>query len=435
MHVLHLRRMIALTLCLLLTLPPALGEGLRFDLHASVDPSAYPQEMQTLMEGIAQLLEAACFEGTVTADGSAFDLDATLHLSSDGHTAEPTLHVYGIDSHWGIESSLLGDTELMINCSALLPFGEKTRNYLGLPLDMAALLVPYTHKDAFAGVATVLAPLFPHSDSKTTFTRAQLDAVVGELVRLCDEDAALHRYLHVTGLYDAVLRCFSAYAELPGWLLSSLTVQRKGDTLKWTTAGLVTLLSLEEKEDRFLLSFDLLTLAKVKATLIRENDTLTGNALVDLGSVQMTSSFALPVQLSDTLSSVTFTLDAEAPQLPEEGLHIRITGQTQGNDLALRLLDPDTSAVLLCVYGKLHPPYAADLPQWTPADFTGVNVLSVNGDSLRRLLTDVRWPLLEGVFDLIVAAPAPAVQTLMDYAEDSGLIDLLTDAMSGGSGY
>ena len=42
---------------------------------------------------------------------------------------------------------------------------------------------------------------------------------------------------------------------------------------------------------------------------------------------------------------------------------------------------------------------------------------------------------MEGVFDLIVAAPAPAVQTLMDYAEDSGLIDLLTDAMSGGSGY
>lgn len=435
MHMLHLRRVMALTLCLLLALSPALGEGMRFDLHASVDPSAYPGELQTLMDGISQLLEAACFEGTVTTDGSAFDLDATLHLSSAGHAAEPTLHVYGIDSHWGIESSLLGDTELMINCAALLPFGEKTRNYLGLPLDVAALLVPYTHKDALAGAMTVLTPLFPQSDSQTTFTRAQLDAMVAELVRLCDEDAALHRYLHITGLYDAILRCLEAYAEIPGWLLSSLTVQRKGGTMTWTTAGFVTLLRLEEMTDKCTFTLDLLTLARIKATLITENDTLSGNAMVDFSNVQMTASFSVPTQIDEATHPIHLTLDAEAPHLPDDGIHIRITGRTQGNDVSLRLQDPDSNAVLLAVDGKLHPSYAVTLPQWTPADFTGVNVLSVNGDSLRRLLTEVRWPLLEGMFDLLVAAPAQAVQTLMDYAEDSGLIDLLTDAMSGGSGY
>ena len=69
------------------------------------------------------------------------------------------------------------------------------------------------------------------------------------------------------------------------------------------------------------------------------------------------------------------------------------------------------------------------------ADLNGVNILSVNSDSLRALLSEVKWPLMNGLFDMVNAAPASAVQTLMDYAEDSGLIDLRLDSMSGGSGY
>ena len=376
MGMLLLRRLMALMLCLLLAITPAMGEGLRFDLHASVDPAACPKDLQPLMDGISQLLEAARLEGTIETNGAAFDLHTTFRLASNGNVATPTLRVYGTDTHWGVQSSLLGDTELMINCAALLPFGEKARNWLGLPLDAAALLVPHTHADALSSAMAVLAPLFPQEDGKTVFSRAQLDAIVTELARLCDEDPALHRYLQTLGLYDTALRYYRAYFSIPGYLLPSMTVQRKGDTLKWT-AGLITILNLQDQAEDLRFTFTLPTLAEVKASLNCKDDVWNGAVSLDLGSIQLQGAFAAPAKLTAASSPVALTLDAESPRLPEDGIHIRIEGETQANDISLRLLDPDDASVLLTLSGTLIPFEAKGLPQWTPDDFTGVNVLSV----------------------------------------------------------
>ena len=74
---------------------------------------------------------------------------------------------------------------------------------------------------------------------------------------------------------------------------------------------------------------------------------------------------------------------------------------------------------------RMQPPY--HLPAHT--------VCLEAGSPLQALLGDVAAPLLSGLLDLLAAAPAQAVQTLMDALEDTGMIDLLADALSGGSGY
>lgn len=429
-----LRRLAALTLCLLLALSSAQAAGMRFDLQADVNAPAFPEELQPLADALSQLLEVSAFQGSLVTDDGAFRLDVVLQLTDGATGANTTLQVYGISSHWGVRSSLLGDAELMINCASLLPFGVKARDYLGLPLDMAALLVPYTHVDAFARAMEVLAPLFPAEDGKTRLTRAEVDAIVSGLDRLCDEDPALNRYLEVTGLYHTAKYYCRRYFDLPEWLFSSLTVRREGRELTWTS-GVFTILKLREKNGELSVSFSLPTLARMDASLTCKGDQTTGRIVIDMDSLQADIAFSLPSRLTGCASEISLSVDASSPILQEEGVHLRVRGTTQGNDVTLQLLQPDTNAPLLTVTGTLVPFAADPLPTWTPEDFTGVNLLSVNSDSLQALLSDVKWPLLTGIFDLVAAAPARAVQQLMDYAEDAGLIDLLVSAMDGGVDY
>lgn len=426
----YLRRLTALLCCLLLSASTALSEGLRFHLQADVESSAYPAGLQQLMEGVALLLDSAELEGELVMSGAAFALDASLLIGS----SRTDLRVYGLDSHWGVRSSLLGDEELMVNCAALLPFGEKAREHLGLPLDAAALLAPYTHTAALASAKKLLSPLFPEENGKTRLSRHELDELVAGLMRLCDEDPALNRYLEVTGLYRTAKRYCEAYFEIPELMLSSLTIKRTDTQLTWSS-GLLTLMNLEQQADRISLHFSIPTAATVSFSAQNDGQQLSGSVDVSLSSVSAKGSFTLPARLTSTGGTINLTLDAESPVLPEGGVSLRVEGSTSGNSVTLRQLDPVTGAALLTITGTLIPCSTEEPPAYTPDDLTGVDILSVNSDSLHALLREVKWPLLEGVLSIVAEAPAEAVQTLMDYAEDSGLLDMLTDAMSGGSGY
>ena len=428
------RRVTALTLLLLLGLTPALAQGIRFDLRAELNSPAYGEELQQLTNALSQLLDASTLRGSLVTGHGAFSLDAELILTDGDAAASTTFQVYGIDSHWGVRSSLLGEEELMVNCASLLPFGVKARDYLGLPLDTAALLVPYTHADALAEAMPLLAPLFPSEDGKTVLTRAEVDAIVTGMERLCDEDPALNRYLEVTGLYRTAKYYCQRYSDLPEWLFSSLTVKRDGRNLTWFS-GIFTIFKLRVKEDQLTAAFSLPTLANMEASLVHKDGQLTGSVDLSMDSLSADIDFSLPTRLTASAASFSLTVDAASPLLPEEGMRLRMTGSIQGNAVTLHLLQPDTGAQLLTVTGTLTPFDADPLPDWTPGDFTGVNILSVNGDSLQELLHDVKWPLLTGLFDLVAAAPAQAVQQLMDYAEDAGLIDLMTAAMDGSYDY
>ncbi len=427
-----LRRLAPLLLALVLT-APALAEGACFTLRASINPEACPEESRPLMTALAQLLETAQLDGTYASTGGSFQLDAQLLLGEGRDASRTSLELWGIESHWGLRSSLLGGKELMINCAALLPFGQKARNYLELPLDQAALLVPYVHADGLAAVAELFAPLFPEEDGSLHLTRAEMDALASELRRLCDEDARLNRYLESTGMYPTVVACCAVYADMPELLLPWLTVTRNGDTLTWQS-GTFILLEMHRTDTALRISLFLPTMGSAEANLTTDGYTTEGSVSMLLMDMQASAAFCLPAKLTEAPAHLSLVLDVRQP-LIDRTLRLRVEGEASSSAACICLQNPDTAQPMLTLECALSPADMSPLPAWMPADLTGMNVLSVNSDSLHALLSEVKWPLMEGLFDLIVAAPAPAVQTLMDCAEESGLIDLLTDALAGGSGY
>ena len=151
------RRMLALLVCLCLLAPaPVQAEadvtGVRFSLQAQLEPSAFSAASDTLktLSGLSQLLDAMTLEGTLDRSFTgSFDLNAALTLYGLPET-RTKLRVFGKDSHWCVQSSLLGNETLMINLLALLEFSIKAYSHLGIPLQRAALLAtPYVHTSAF----------------------------------------------------------------------------------------------------------------------------------------------------------------------------------------------------------------------------------------------------------------------------------------------
>lgn len=428
------RRLCALLLLLLLTACPALAEGFRFRLTAALPASGWSGEHQELMQGLSALLEVAALEGTLAAGAEGFTLDANLLLGSGRDQCSTNFQLYGLDSHWGLRSSLLGDEELMINCASLLPFGLKAREYLGLPLDKAALLIPYTHQDALCCLWEVLSPLFPQEDGSFSVSRSEMDDVVRELMRLCDEDAALNRYLETTGLYRYALRYAQLYFSVPSQILSGMTVTRRGDVLTWR-AWPLTLLRLETTDVRTEFSFEIPFVLSAEAEMLRDEDVCTAKVTVDSDFLTGTLSTSFPVRLTHAPSEISLQVDASSDLFPDGRLQLAALGTLCEGSVSLHLTDPASGRTLMSIQGSVTSCTPATEPSWRPEDLKGVNVLSVNSDTLPALLHRVRWPLMQGLFDLVVAAPAPSVQALMDYAEDSGLIGMLTDMLSGGSGY
>lgn len=429
----HLRQLLLLLPCLLVM--PAFGEGCRFTLRAGIDPSQYPAAQQALMTGLGSLLDTAELQGTLAYEGGSFALDATLLLGEGRTRSRTAFGVYGTSSHWGVRSSLLGAQELMLNNAALLPFGQKAADWLGLPLDKAALLVPYTHEYALRNVADILAPLFPAQNGRTYLPRTELDGMAKALLTLCDEDAALNRWLNATGLYRTVIRYLRAFLELPVLAVPGVSVTRTDSCLKWDVY-FINILTLSQTDTQASLRFSVPTLIDIQGSAARQDARLTGKLMARVDdSIQVDAAFSVPFTLPAAVPGIYLSVDAQAPGLPENGFHLSVEGEALGSTLILRQLSPDTGRAMLTLTAEVADYVPEAVPAYAPEDLTGMNLLSVNGDSLRELMTGIRRPLLSGLFDLLVAAPPEAVQSLMDWAEDAGLIDLLTDALSGGNAY
>lgn len=431
-----LLRAFALSLCMLLTASWAMAEDVRFRFHAEAELGGEEGSSGTgtLSEALNMLLTVSTLEGEFHKTGDGFLLDASL-LMGDGRNASHTdVSVFGADSHWGIRSSLLGATELMVNNSALLAFGCKARDWYGIPLDKAALLLPYTHENALSGPRELLAPLFPEETGSRTLSRAEIDELGTELIRLCDEDAAFNRWLEVTGLYKTAVRYIRRVISLPPMILPSVTVTRTEGELRWTVL-LVELLSIRETESGVNLKLSIPTIIQATASMTKANGRFDGSLSINMDDeVVITGSCALPAD-PDCSMTISAVLDAKAPFLPEDGMHLLIEGEMKDGSVVLRQVSPKDHSVLMTVRARVEPAEYRELPDCRPEALAGVNILSINSESLRRLMADVQDPLLSGILDLVVAAPAPAVQSLMDAAEDSGLLDLLTDSISGGTGY
>lgn len=446
------RRMLALLVCLCLLAPaPVQAEadvtGVRFSLQAQLEPSAFSAASDTLktLSGLSQLLDAMTLEGTLDRSFTgSFDLNAALTLYGLPET-RTELRVFGTDSHWCVQSNLLGDETLMINLLALLEFSIKAYSHLGIPLQRAALLAtPYVHTSAFEALASAWNQVIGAKTGSRTISRAKVLSLARQMAEIASDDRAFRYWVQAVALesgYDEVMmEVIQALPEWAGEVIGSkgLVITVKGSTETWRT-GNTTLFTrtIENGLDVWSLTLPPLpggyslsasgqsrnASQSFSLSITEESGGTVLNATLQAASLPET----LPV-------SEPFSVDISlAGEAAGDGTHLVLEGDGAQGQVTLSLRQFDVELPMVTISGQLLPYEPASVPSYTAADMTGVNLLSINDTTLAELMQHILEPLVRGALPLLVHAPATGVQSLMDLLADSGILALLTEGNADGS--
>ena len=446
------RRMLALLVCLcLLAAAPAQAEedvtGVRFSLRAQLEPSAFSAASDTLktLSGLSQLLDAITLEGTLDRSFTgSFDLNAALTLYGLPET-RTGLRMFGMDSHWCVQSSLLGDETLMINLLALLEFSIKAYSHLDIPLQRAALLAtPYVHTSAFEALVSAWNQVVGAKTGSRTITRARLLSLAGQLADIAANDRAFRYWVQAVALesgYDEVI--MEVMQALPQWadeVIASggLVITVKGSTETWRT-GNTTLFTrtVENGLDVWSLTLPPLPggyLLAASGQSRNTDHTFSLSITEDSGGTVLSASLhasslpeALPVSGP---FSITVSLTGDAAG---DGTHLVLEGDGAQGQVTVSLRQADAELPMVTISGQLLPYEPASVPSYTAADMVGVNLLSVNDTTLAELMQRILEPLIRGGLPLLANAPAAGVQSLMDLLSDSGILSMLAGGNADGS--
>ncbi len=437
------RRLTALLLCVLLLPAAALGEsadvGYGFDVHFSMDASAYPEDIQTLMQGVADTLNMLTLSGTFALAGSSFDITADLLLENDEDT-RTSLHLYGTDTHYQLGSSLLGNQELMMNNLALLEFAIKAYNHLGMPLQYPALLIsPYAHTSAFDWIRDEWNRVMQAEEGSRVIAREDVMELAAYAADNAEQDRAFYYWLAAlaleSGYSDMVLETIT---ELPDWLDGLLddegiTVSVEDDTETWssdeetfftrTTSEEETTCSLTlpmlpdgntveasyqyQQEDGNITLSILIANEEEEASMLDASLTLTG------------WTEGLPLN-----GQVDFNLSLQGEMVPNS-LNLHFAYQAEDGQFTLQQLNPDTDAALLTVQGSLTQ-QELSAPSYTAETLNGLNIFSLNDASMKTFVSGVAEPFAKGAIPLLKHLPLSAYETLFSLLDQYGILSMLT---------
>lgn len=363
----------------------AAAEDADFTLRFSVYPEHFPDALQPLADGLSALCGVSTVRGHFAAQEDAFVLSADVDVNG----CVIPLDVQGVPSHWRVTSPALGNTALLVNNLVLLEFGLKAEDYLNLPLQKAFLLIPYAHTSAWAVLADAVSPLLPDVDGESVLSAGACLELLDGLIALTENDRTVRCYLEALGVQTADL---SLLAED---FARGVTVIRQGDSLCWMT-GDVPLMAYACRDDGLSL-----------------NASLTG--------------LTIALEWESNYEEFRFSLEAHGALL-EDTLSFHAEGIAAPDCLEITVCNAEQTP-LVTLHADLATAESRPFPVFTAAALDGVNVLSVNGESLAALMEAVAPTLLPRCIDLVAACPAPAVQALMDALDDIGVMPMLTDAL------
>ena len=251
------KRITALLLCLCLLLPClACAEGahaVRFTLEAEMNPDAYPEADRKLMEALSELIGIIGLEGSFEYNEDCIDLNAQLMLDQAEET-RTAFRLYGCESTWALQSSLLGEQQLFFPLTSLLEFCMKAYFHLNVPLQRVGLLLtPFVHKDAFATFTSMWHSVMNREEGTRTIPREDVLELAGQIADAAWTDRAFTYWTMAVGLesgYDTAIT--DAFTGLQTWADSFLeeegvTVTVTGADQTWAT-GSTTLFSRTVRE-------------------------------------------------------------------------------------------------------------------------------------------------------------------------------------------
>lgn len=437
------RRLAALLLCVLLLPTVSLGEsadvGYGFDVHFSMDVSAYPEADQTLMQGIADTLNMLTLSGTFAMAGNSFDITADMLLENDEDT-RTSLHLYGTDTHYQLGSSLLGNQELMMNNLALLEFAIKAYNHLGMPLQYPALLIsPYAHTSAFDWIRDEWNRVMHAEEGNRVIAREDVMELAAYAADNAEQDRAFYYWLAAlaleSGYSDMVLETIT---ELPDWLDGLLddegiTVTVEDDTETWSS-GEETFFTRTASDEE--------TTCSLTLPMLPDGNTVEASCQYQQEDGSIVLSILIANEEDETsMLDASLTLTGWTESLPMDGqvdltvslqgemvpnvLSLHFTYQAEDGQFTLQQLNPETDAALLSVQGTLTQ-QELSAPSYTADTLNGLNIFSLNDASMKTFVTGVAEPFVKGAIPLLKHLPLSAYETLFSLLDQYGILSMLT---------
>ncbi len=422
------KRLMAVLLSALMLCSAAMAEKAQFTLNVSVDETAASQSK--LLHELATVLSELSVSGELTLSDDSFDVQMQFALDEAPDRTSATLRVFGLDSHWGVQGSMLGSETLMINHLALLEFANKAYEHLSLPLQHVCMMIsPYTHTSAWAVAAQPLQEMMDSAVDGMISLNA-LMTCAETLAQLAEEDRTLYYYIEAIGrTTGADEEIFAMLYDLPFYLEEmypdGLTVEQ---TAQQTTLlhGEEIVFRQSETESSWMMSLNLPDLLMLDIALNRDDMQFSGNVTVESVVLNADVAFTVPVSLT-TAAAISLTATAEGMAVGEETVQIAVSGESDGQTINVCCLMPDHQPLLQMT--ALLSDVTADEVHYSADDIVGVNVLSVNGTSLSELMRSIALPMGKTVLNYLTLLPAPLVQSVMDELESSGILPTLVDAV------
>ncbi len=409
-------RLLALLLALCLPVC-ALGESAcRWDAKFDI---AYRSEDPAL-QAVLDLLNAMEFRGTWAERDGAFDL--TAEASFTGSDAKASLALGGVASHWQLTSPLLGNVALMFNNPAMIEFGNKIYNHLGLPLEKLTLLYPWAWEDALAAPLEAFNALFYAEEGDRLIPAADCVAFAETVAEIAENDRAFSNLLLALGEDEGepggeVLNLISIVTE---WLsmpsVEGIRIRANGGTETWYVVA--------RGADVYFM-------------------TRTGSRIDILLPSALFSGYELVGSFHPNGEDWVFSLRIGSRQDPQLELGAEFNATGEDWDLALRAsgsmlgkslaFNVSRTGETICVTTALSREPWATLtlrtaawtpdrwPDWTAEKVQGRNFYSLDDSTLAQLVKDTAVPMVRGLVPLIAAAPTSAVTALMDWLEEGPL--------------
>lgn len=437
------RRIIALLLCML-TPAAALAEeaeGLHYRLDFQINAEAYPEELQDVMAGLADLAEALTVEGKFFRNQEHFELQAELMLH-DMEATRTELTLYGTEDQWAVSSPALGKETLLFNLTGLMEFAIKGYTHLQVPLQRVALLFPFAHRLGLCVlVDTARSTLMAETGSRTLSRK-----VVMDLAEQMADTAANYVPFEYwaamigreTGYDDYIM---SLLAQLPEWVegflpSSGLTVEVSENGETWLAGGEVLLRRDTDQSGAQALSVRLPampdgTLIDLDAAYQPGDDFAYGslNLLLKDGFgetiLRLHTDGSLPTSLPPQ-RPFSLVWEAEGPLVGGEGVHLYFEGAVSDQLVMIRQMTPDRTQTMLTVTAELENVQE----DWTPQAPDGVDLFGIESEGLNALMHRLLRPMAKGLLPLIAEMPYTACQAVMNLMESSGIFGVLTSGIT-----
>lgn len=416
------RKALLVCVLILLFLPcQAFGEHTALTARV-VSGEAMPAPMRELVDSLS-------FEGNLVTDKNAFDLQADLLMNGDEQT-RTGFHLYGAKKLAALESTLLGDTTLMLNMPAAMDFALKAYRHFGIPLPRAALLIPFVTADAFANVRDEWDAVFHKSEGARTVSRDDIIDFCYLLYEMTYSDRALMCWLGgldtMCGVPSAVDDYLSALPEALEMALpeEGIVISVTDDHEIWTAGG-------EE------------VLRSTPASLWVRLSHLTGRAL-SLDAAKDEAGISFDLSFSDEqgdILCVKFISSALPLLLTQAGAYsasLTISGSAIPSALDAALsyeIGADGAFTASLAFGGRH--FLGAEGTMLPAeekslDYTdgailkaGLNFFSLSDTTLPEFVRDVKEPMLRGLIPLVLRAPTGTTTALLERLTDSGVVDMV----------